>query len=209
MPPELVNTLCRAALGEGGVLHEIRAEQDRIVVAELSQRADAAQYANPAYRGELRAWTTDDPNRRDGVPALAVPHVAGDSGDEIPIRDFDSRGTGWLPTQTRSSRKQCLLLLGTDADDAASWLRAGEALERVLLEVAHHGFTASPLTQVVEVASARAALRTELCLTTYPHVLLRVGRAAVTPGTTRRDLRDVLTEVLTEVPTDEPVAAIR
>ncbi len=200
VPAELVDTLVRAASAEGAYLHEIVDEQHRDVVALLSQRADALQNADPAYRAELRAWTTDDPSRRDGVPALAVPHVAGGSGDEIPIRDFDSRGTGWLPTKTRSSRKQCMVLLATEADDAASWLRAGEALERVLLEIARHGFTAGPLTQVVEVASARAALRRELSLTTYPLVLLRIGRAAVTPGTSRRDIADVLTEETADAP---------
>ena len=76
----------------------------------------------------------------------------------------------------------------------ADWLRAGEALERVLLEITRHGFVASPLTQVTEVPSARAELRRELGMTDYPHVLLRIGRAPVTPPTQRRPIVDVLTE---------------
>jgi hypothetical protein len=74
------------------------------------------------------------------------------------------------------------------------WLRAGEALERVFLEITRHGFTASPLTQVTEVPSTRAQLRRELGLVTYPHVLLRIGRAAITPASPRRRLVDVLVE---------------
>ena len=44
-------------------------------VAPLSQLADQIENADPAYRAELRAWTSDDPRRADGVPAFAVPHV--------------------------------------------------------------------------------------------------------------------------------------
>ena len=40
----------------------------------------------------------------------------------------------------------------TTSDTPAAWLRAGEALERVLLEVTRCGYVASPLTQVTEVA---------------------------------------------------------
>jgi hypothetical protein len=172
----------------------VRTEEHRVAVATLSQRADALQNGNPAYRAEIRAWTTTDVNRRDGIPALVVPHVDGGSGDEVPIRDFDSHGMGWLPTATHSTKDQCLLLVGSDADDPLSWLRAGEALERILLEITRHGFVASPLTQVVEIPTTREALRQELSLTMYPHVLLRVGRAPVTPATRRRSLNEVLVE---------------
>jgi hypothetical protein len=128
------------------------------------------------------------------VPGVAVPHVDAGSEDEVPMRDFDTHGTGGLPTTTHSSRNQCLMLLGTAGDTPPDWLRAGEALERVLLEVTRHGYVATPLTQVTEVPSARAQLRRELGMTGYPHVLLRVGRAAMTPGSRRRRLVDVLVE---------------
>ena len=40
-----------------------------------------------------------------------------------------------------------------------AWLRTGEALKRMLLEITRLGLVASPLTQVVEVPMGRAALR--------------------------------------------------
>jgi hypothetical protein len=192
--PEVLDVLERAAAAEGAILHVVRDPDQRIAVATLSQHADDIENLNPAYRAEVRAWTTDDPLRADGVPHSAVPHVDGGSQDEVPIRDFDSRGNGALPAQTHSSRNQCLLLLGTDGDARPDWLRAGEALERVLLEVTRHGFVASPLTQVTEVPSARAGLRQELGLHWYPHVLLRIGRAPAAPASRRRRLVDVLVE---------------
>jgi hypothetical protein len=194
VPAEVIETLELAARTEDTMIFVVRSEDDRLNLALLSQKADDMQNLNPAYRAELRAWTSDDPKRRDGVPAMAVPHVDGDAQDEIPIRDFDTRGMGWLPTGTHSSRNQCLLLLGTPGDNPESWLRAGEALERVLLEITRHGFAASPLTQVIEIPSARAALRHELRLTMNPHLLIRVGRAPLTPASRRRRLVDVLVE---------------
>ena len=80
----------------------IRDPDQRLAVATLSQHADDIENLNPAYRAELRAWTTDDPLRGDGVPNIAVPHVDGSAEDEVPIRDYDTRGTGALPVLTHS-----------------------------------------------------------------------------------------------------------
>jgi hypothetical protein len=194
VPDDVMEVFEKAADVEGANLFVVRRPEQRAVVAALSQHADDIENLNPAYRAELRAWTTDDPGRRDGVPGLTVPHVDGSARDDVPMRDFDMRGTGGLPAGTRSSKEQCLVLLCTDGDKPTDWLRAGEALERVLLEITRHGFSASPLTQVTEVPSARAQLRSELGLTGYPHVLLRIGRAPMTPGSRRRRLVEVLVE---------------
>jgi hypothetical protein len=194
VPPDVVYSLVAAAEAEGGQLFEITSPEHRLTTARLSQQADRDQNANPAYRAELRSWTTDDPRRRDGVPALAVPHVDEGAHDDVPIRDFDTHGMGWLPVETHSSMNQCLLLLGTLEDRPIAWLRAGEALEHVLLEVTRQGYAASPLTQVIEMPRTRAALRDELGLDMNPHVLLRIGRAPKTPASRRRRLVDVLTE---------------
>lgn len=192
VPETIIGRLEEAAAAEQAFLYVIRDADQRNAVAGLSQRADDIENLNPAYRAELRAWTSDDPGRRDGVPALAVPHVDGSAQDDVPIRDFDTSGKGGLPAATHPSRNQTLVLVCTAGDSASDWLRAGEALERVLLEITRHGYCASLLTQVTEVPSARAALRGELRLAWYPHVLLRVGRAPATPASRRRRLVDVL-----------------
>jgi hypothetical protein len=194
VPSEIVSAIVDAAAAENTILHPVRGEDDRLTLARLSQEADRIQILDPAYRAELRAWTSADPQRLDGVSAASVPHVDGRARDEIPMRDFDTAGAGRLPGDTSSSSRQCLLLLGTNGDDKQSWLRAGEGLERVLLEITRRGFAVSPLTQVVEVASVRAALRSELGIPWWPHVLLRVGRAPLAPASRRRRLVEVLHE---------------
>ena len=192
LPDELLTALVRAAAAERSELVVVRDADQRALVAELSQHADAIENADPAYRAEVRAWTSDDPRRPDGVQAMSVPHVDAGSGDELPLRDFDTHGMGWLPAGTHSDRNQSLLLLGNGADDPHGWLAAGQALERVLLEIALAGYAASPLTQAIEIPSARAQLRAGLRLDMWPHLLLRVGHAPATPATRRRPLADVL-----------------
>jgi nitroreductase len=195
VPAEIVAELVSAAQAEGAGLVAITRLEHRLATASLSQQADRQQNSDPAYRAELRAWTTADSSRRDGVATSAVPHVDGGAHDDIPIRDYDSQGEGSLPSETRSSLNQCLLLLGSIADNPNSWLRAGEALEAVLLQVAGRGLAASPLTQVVEVTWTRARLREALGTRLHPVVLLRVGRAPAMPATRRRRLVDVLADM--------------
>lgn len=192
VPQPVLDVLTAAAVAEGAFLCVVDDPELRVAVARLSQHADEIENLNPAYRAELRAWTSAEAGRRDGVLLAAVPRVDGSAQDEVPIRDFDMTGTGGLPAETRSSRNQTLVLLCTAGDAPTEWLRAGEALERVLLEITRHGYSASPLTQVTEVPSARAQLRSELRLERYPHVLLRIGRAPATPSSRRRRLTDVL-----------------
>lgn len=192
VPDEVVDSLRAAAHAEGAELFHITRDEHRSALASLSQLADKLENADPGYRAEMRRWTSDDPRRLDGVPAFAVPRVTGHAHDDIPLRDFDTRGMGWLPDETRSSSRQCLVLLGTNADNPAAWEQCGEALERVLLEVSRQGFTSSPLTQVIEVPRTHGALRNELGLQMHPHILIRIGRAALTTPTRRRRLVDVL-----------------
>jgi hypothetical protein len=194
LPGPLVDRLAAAAAAEGAVLFPVRREAHRDAVAHLTRRADAAQYADPGYRAELRAWTTDDVTRRDGVQTRSVPRVDADSRDEVPLRDFDMRGNAGLPARTESTQQQNLLLLGTDSDTALDWLRTGEALERVLLTATLAGWEASPVMQALEIPAIRAEMRAALDIRFHPQFLFRIGRGTPVPSTPRRPLRDVLDE---------------
>lgn len=85
-----------------------------------------------------------------------------------------------------------LVLLGTDADDPVSWLRAGRALGDLLLALADEGSTAQPLGPVTDLPATRWRLQRELGLIGFPQLLLRVGRGHRAPATDRRRLDDVL-----------------
>jgi hypothetical protein len=198
VPPGIIHRLARAARKEICYLIPIAAPEHRAVIADLSRAADRIQAADSAYVNELLAWTTDDPRRGDGVQAASVPYagpLAG-PGDPMPIRPFDVRGLGWLPASSDSDANQCLLLLGAVEDDPDAWLRTGEALERVWLELTRLGYAASPLTQVIEVAQTHERLRTALNLDLHPQILLRVGLAPQAVQTPRLDPSLVISRAL-------------
>src|SRR5581483_413960 len=110
----------------------------------------------------------------------------------VPIRDFDPRGMGWLPSSRAGMAAERLLLLAARSDDPRGWVQAGEALEHVWLALTMEGFWASPLTQLIEVRVTNDRLRGALGLTTYPQILLRVGRAPDTVRTPRRPAAEVI-----------------
>ncbi|NYJ08774.1 Acg family FMN-binding oxidoreductase [Petropleomorpha daqingensis] len=191
VPAEDLEELAAAVAAEDAVLVPVRAAQQRVLVGELTRLADLLQNADPDYRDELRRWTGQSPAQGDGVPASSVPRTAGPRTDAVPVRDFDLRGTGGLPKQTGSGVDQTLLLLATAQDDVLAWLRAGEALQRLLLELTRRDWVAGPLTQSLEVPETRARLG-ELTDPFVPQMLLRVGRAAPAEPTARRPRRAVV-----------------
>jgi nitroreductase len=198
VPTDLLATLARVAALENVRFFAITGEAHRAATALLSQRAEAIEEADPAYRAELRAWVTDDQRRSDGV-ALAtvsrdVRHPLGGSPPtgEVPLRNYGDPDHVGLLEHARCGTDRSLMMLGTDEDDPISWLRTGEALERIWLEVTRAGYAMSLFTQVIEVAATRQLLRSELGLSMHPHVLLRVGRAPATPASRRRKLVEVL-----------------
>jgi nitroreductase len=167
VPAELVDDLVAAAAAEGGNLLPVRGEAQLASTAALVRRAIAVADADPAYRAELRAWTTEVPDRAE------VMAVAG-----------------------QVEADQCLLLLWSAGDNPRAWLQAGEALQRALLELTERGYAAGMLSQVAEVPAVRALISRELNVAGQPHLLLRVGRAPMTPATRRRRLVEVLVEHL-------------
>jgi nitroreductase len=198
IPASVIYDLVAAARSEFGYLIPITTPEHRAATAELSGLAERIQAADPAYLAELRDWTTDDPRRGDGVQAATVPYAGrlSDAHDAVPIRPFDVRGQGWLPSSSHSDADQCLLLLASLDDGPESWLRTGEALERVWLELTRLGYAASPLSQLVEVAQTHERLRASLQIDLHPEILLRVGLAPDMVQTPRRRPDEVISSAV-------------
>ncbi len=192
VPADVLRRLTAAAAAEDTVLVPVLTDEQHRLVARVSELADVEQNADPAYRHELRTWTNRSAGAGDGVPPEAVPRVDGSARDDVPLRDFDTRGAGGLPPATEPEPVQTLVVLASRTDDDQAWERTGEALERVLLELTAAGWAASPLTQAVEVPQARRQLRHGLTWDTHPQVLLRVGRAMAAQASPRRPREDVV-----------------
>ncbi|MEV4536661.1 nitroreductase family protein [Asanoa sp. NPDC049518] len=162
----------------------------RSSVWSLVRTADTLLRADHGYQAELAAWTTPGGiGRRDGVPREAF--GPRDKNEAIPLRDF-SVGNGAPTATVQFEHEPTALLILTGGDAPADWLRAGMALERVLLTATVRGLAATPLSQVVEVPHLRSLLGDQANGLTLQSVL-RVGYPATRMRPTpRRPLDEVL-----------------
>lgn len=85
-----------------------------------------------------------------------------------------------------------VVVLGTAGDLAADHLRAGYALQRVLLTITDLGLTSSLYSQPIEVPAAREQLRLALGRYGTPQMVLRVGYGEPGPRAPRRSPLDVI-----------------
>ena len=110
-------------------------------------RAEGKLRGSRLYMAELSQWTD---RAGPGLGVLAESCGPRPAFPEPPVRDF-STSPDRRPVERFESRPQ-LLSLATDYNRPLDWLRAGQALQRVLLTAAHHGVAASFLTQSLELA---------------------------------------------------------
>ena len=186
LPAGLVPGLQHDALAEGAELVLI---DQAIAYQKLADIADAASHRqdlDPVARAELRRWSRDpgDPGH-DGVPAQAFPASAARRPGQLPQRDFDlGRGLGLLPAGGPPPAATAVLI--TRGDGRADWLRAGQALHRLLAHAADSWVFASLHTQPLEANVIRALIRERLALPGAPQMLLQLGLARTTHPTARR-----------------------
>jgi nitroreductase len=189
--PAHVRALSAAVELEGAHVQMLDTETQRREASALVSAADAILWQDPRWRRELAAWM--HPRRRaDGltVPGFAVPAA------QLLIRSFDM-GEGIAARDTDiASGSPLLLVLGTDADKPLDWLRAGQALERMLLRACAVGLQASFLNQPIQVATLRQRVQALAPAAGNPQLMLRLGYAASRlPQTPRRPLAEVLQAV--------------
>jgi len=188
VPADVLDSLTESAETEEAWFQVLDSEQDRHQVAELVAEGDAAQWSNPSWRRELAAWM--HPRRKgDGltVPGMVAP-VA-----QLVVRTFDmGNGVGAKDRQL-ADESPVIAALGTAGDGVQDWLKAGQALERVLLRSLGQGLQASYLNQPIQVAVLRPKLQHLLGCTGFPQILLRLGYPATDlPAAPRRNLQEVV-----------------
>jgi Nitroreductase family len=145
-------------------------------------------------RAETLRWTREAGSEaRDGVPARAFPASAAHEAGRLPQRDFDlDRGWGFPPAGGPPAPVTALLV--TPGEDEESWLRAGQALQRILLRAASQWVFARLQTQPLQSASVRAQIRGSLTPTGSPQLLLELGVARTSRSTARRPAGDLTTD---------------
>lgn len=184
------HALVSAAQREQGRLHVLtRTELDPF--AELVHRAHRAQMGDERFRAEMDHWTGRERDASEGVPAAASGPLP-EPQDLWVVRDFSA---GRAPTRVAGKdfeREPLLTVLCSQHDSRTDDVRAGQALQRVLLTACAHGLSSSVLSQVPEVAETREELRRMLGGSLHPQAVLRFGYGSPTPETRRREPEDLL-----------------
>ena len=192
LPDGLVVVLQRDAESEGATLVLVRDSNDYDELATLVAAAERQQRRRPLLVGELGSWTRSRrAATRDGVPAVAFASSPADRREGLAQRDFDL-GRGWGTLSATDQAPGLTAVLTTSADTPADWLRAGQALHRVLLHAAQKWVFATLHTQPLELPPLRAAVQTQLRLPGAPQMVLQLGRAHIARLTARRPTNDFL-----------------
>ncbi|WP_127508073.1 Acg family FMN-binding oxidoreductase [Actinoplanes solisilvae] len=187
VPADAVEHLSDAARREGARLRMLSAVS-RNAVLGLSQSADRLVRARPGYREELVRWAAAGAGRSDGVPGWAI--GPWDALEVIPVRDFAKASSLPAPTEYFEPHP-VLLVLATSRDEPSDHVRAGQALQRVLLTATWLDLATAPISQPIEIPEIRAKLGG--AGDDWPaQMVLRIGYGRITTPTPRRPLDEVL-----------------
>ena len=193
VPPVLLEVLSSAAAAEGARLRPVVDPSSVAAVVGLLRAAESAEAADPFLLSE-RAAHVGGPGRSTGIPVTSLgprPAVSADGTSAAATRDL---GVGVAAARESATFESAptLALLGTPGDEPADWVRAGQALQRLWLELTAAGLHASLLNQPLENPRLRSLL-----LPLAPgagaaaQVLLRIGHGEPVPPTPRRPLSEV------------------
>jgi nitroreductase len=198
IPAELLPRLQQDAIAEGATLVLVD-ERSRGRLRDLVTAAARWQQRNPMVRDELRDWTRGrGSDTRDGVPASAYTALPGGEPDTpagwegaLTQRDFDQgRGEGQI--EPGGLPPSVTAILVTAGDTPADWMRAGQALNRVLVHAASTWVFAALNSQPMESPPLRTLVRSRLGLPGAPQMLLEFGRAHTAAATARRPVEDLI-----------------
>jgi nitroreductase len=196
VPASLLNAMCQEAAREHALMRVFTEDDERQALAAVVEAGDYALRHDKDRAAEQAHWAPAPGYARlDGVPATAYPAEPERIEPHFPTRDF-ARGRGWgLPPHADGPARQsagAVALLATSDDDPASWVRAGQALQRVLLLASSCGVVAALHSQPLEVPLLREFTRGQFSSGAYPQMVLRFGSSDGASTSLRRPTEEVL-----------------
>ncbi|MBM2616411.1 nitroreductase family protein [Actinoplanes sp. LDG1-06] len=191
VPESALDSLRDAARQEKAVL-TVASATARPAILGLARSADRWLRARPGYREELSRWSTAE-GSRDGVTGRAA--GAADATGFMPLRDFTEASGLFRPVETFEQRPT-ILALATEGDRQPDWVRAGQALQRMLLTATCLKLAAMPISQLVEVPAVRNVLSGAAGGLSV-QMVLRVGYGRTPASTPRRPPAEVLVAATT------------
>ncbi|MFE5298183.1 Acg family FMN-binding oxidoreductase [Streptomyces sp. NPDC056632] len=166
-------------------------------VLDLVHDSERLESADASVREEIDAWirtgAADEGPGTEGIPSYAFGPRQYDV--TAPVRDFASHRPVTGRASARFERSPQFVLLGTVGDTPAEWLKAGQALQRVLLRATLDGLSTSLISQPLEWPELRSVARDPGSTTGYVHMVVRLGYGPRGRATPRRPVAEVLTFV--------------
>jgi len=195
LPPGLLPGLQNDALIEGAELAFIPPGLGYQRLAGLAASAARRGNLDPRARATIRRWTRAAGRpERDGIPAaaLAADQARRARAGRLPQRDFDlGRNLGRQSADGTPPSVTAILL--TRGDRRVDWLRAGQALQRMLLRAASEWVFASLYTEPLEYQVTRVLIPGQVGIPGHAQMILQFGRARITASTARRSPDELTT----------------
>jgi len=160
-------------------------------VLDMAAQASTELANDIDHRIELQRWIATN-SSGDGIPAGALPSTP--SRQPAPVRgDLSAASPATIRPTADYEKFPQLAVLTTGSDEPADWIRAGQALQRVLLTATALGLSASFLYQSIELRDMRGEAAPAWPWQENPQMVIRFGYGKQSPGAPRRPLDDVLT----------------
>ncbi|WP_224281962.1 nitroreductase family protein [Streptomyces sp. LS1784] len=172
VPRAVLDELTGAARAEDAALH-LPDHTETARLLHLTAEAERRSTTDEAQRAESRSWIRTGDAPPYGIPARALGPQ--DLAGRLPMRDFSAIRAAEHQAPALFEREPRIAVLTTDHDTPADWLRAGLALEHVLLAATVHGVRASLLHQAMEWPYLRWEARDPHQRPGHVQMLIRLG----------------------------------
>lgn len=171
-------------------------KMDRI--AELVREGNSIQINNPDFIRELVSWVRFNEKEvnkyRDGLSFKSMqsppsPRFIG----KLIMKFFLKPDSQSEKDEEHIKSSSALMVVLSESNDFASWIRTGRSFERLALCATSLGIKNAHLNQPCEVPELKEELQKILGVgERHPQLLLRLGYAEKLPGSVRRDLGEVV-----------------
>ncbi|WP_247597776.1 nitroreductase [Streptomyces sp. RKND-216] len=193
LPDHIRSELIEAAAREGAIL-TFPSDWHLRWVLELAQEGASRNREDPGRAEELARWTrvgaAASDIATDGVPQYAFGPRR--RGGRAPVRDFAGNHPSSDLGATSFENHPQVALISTYYDGPTDWLRAGQAMERVLLTATLHDVATSFATEALEWTDTRWPLKDPMTGVGHVQMLMRLGYGPRGTGAPRRPVTDVL-----------------
>ena len=190
LPQSALASLAEAARAENAMLRIYDDPNEVTRIIELLRDADVRDGEDAAIRVERQGWI-GGPHRDDGIPTRSLGPRPADP--RTPFRDL-GQGVGVARDYASFESTPTVAVLSTFHDERVDWVRAGQALQRALLEATAAGLAASFINQPLEHEALRRQVRSPTSGVGHSHMIMRIGFGDPVPSTPRRPISAVRRE---------------